>query len=211
MKKLSFLILLITIIACQEADKGGNPAPLTPPKTAIHALKNVAPDLLSDLGAWFGIQLPNDSKAGLGQPFIMSDSNGYWLPMDLFSLSILENGEKANLKVNSFALPGKLVQEITSQHSFYRLESIFANGQIVLTQCLIQNNSTDSLHYTLNWQFLNVPIIATINKEAQYDLGNASLTINLDSTCLHSFELPPNSSKKAYLSISHQFKNEPIR
>lgn len=209
-KQLFLIFSILTLFSACGNDKaaGGNTAPS--PSLAvrnIYEIRDVAPTILSDFGAWFGIQLA-EQGLGLGKGFMMSDSNGYWTNAPLATLTFSENNKPIVLEKESYSLPGRLVQEASSLNTDLRLESVFGNAQTVLLKCVVRNNSKATIAYQLKWQLPNYSIINQTEKEIQFDLGNATLTYEMDSATAHGFELEAGQERTLYLSLRHLFKNE---
>jgi len=216
LRTLISLLLLLSFSACSSDTSSKDTARnyLEETRLPIHLLKNVTPGILSDKGAWFGIQLPQDGSVGLGQPLIMSDSNGYWMTESLLSLNVLENGSATSFDIETYNLPGRLKQEIQSKQSSIHLQTIFVDEHTVLLECVIRNKSDKVINYQLNWQVPTSP--KTIKNQTKYDLGNAVLNIQWDSSATinsnpaPSIRLKPEFSHKSYIAIQHRFKTESL-
>jgi putative isomerase len=214
LRTLILLLIAVSFSTCSSdtSSKDTTHTSLGKTRLPIHLLKNVTPGILSDKGAWFGIQLPQEGSIGLDKPLIMSDSNGYWMTEPLLSLDVLENGSTASFDIETYTLPGSLYQEMQSKQSTVHLQTIFIDEHSVLLECVIRNKSNKVMDYQLNWQLPSSP--KTIGNKAEYDLGNATLTIQWDSSAAINstqasiIKLEPNLNHKSYIVIQHRFKTE---
>lgn len=174
--------------------------------------RDVTPGYFFDKGSWFGIQLP-DNGFGLAAPYILSDSNGYTLPENIFKLEI-EYGKKIiDSSIKSSMLPGVLFQQFKDEVSEVTIKSIFTDHQTVLICLMLKNNGQDQINYGLNWRVENADTI--IDDKFIYDLGNAILEINLNKQ-IHRKEnshqnvigVKPGMSMTHYFTVRHRFKEE---
>ncbi len=207
---ISIIVILCLFSACvsDSSDRGVG----LPEKENIsfYHMRDVCPGMFSDLGAWFGIQLPEDGSFGLKSPFIMSDSNGYrMMKNNFFDLSVLEDSSVAFFDVNSFSVPGKLIQESSSEFSDLRMETIFADENTVLISLSIKNNSDRAINYPLTLNFPDKDFTAVNKKMISCDLGNAVISLQSYINIRESknIKIKANQSHQGYLAIRHRFKS----
>ncbi|MCP5105535.1 MAG: hypothetical protein GY950_19265, partial [bacterium] len=114
----------------------------------------------SDKGAWFGFALPADSSENhLGcfpGPFVMT--SGRWLsgmPAKLF-LENSRTGKRIDFSKavsrNITYYPGRLTQVYRFPNMPVELELIFISGTTAVVKTVIQNKSSESVHYKCGWE-----------------------------------------------------------
>jgi glucosidase len=199
--------------------------PFSCSKTGISTSENLERDVLDfsyhpnleqnvffDQGAWFGFALAPENEIGFSGPYILSDSNGYWLSPHLIDFSFFKDDINigAVLKKESWSMPGKLVQNLSDQNLNIKLELIFRDKNTVLISCSILNKTKE-----------DIEIDAVCNINGKGPLGEEEIMIDLNNACIKitaenykqaengiSLIVPKKKSVGFYISVQHLFKNE---
>ncbi|KPH65381.1 alpha-glucosidase [Pseudoalteromonas porphyrae] len=105
---------------------------------------------LFDLGAWHGHLLPSvDNMGGFTGPAIITEEYLNFIAPYLEKLSVYKDqGRKVKLAMNSYSLPGALVQELMGDGVSIRMELRFVSNRTSLVKTQITTNQP----LTLRWE-----------------------------------------------------------
>lgn len=144
---------------------------------------------LSDLGAWFGYALPDDSTqdswGSFPGPFMMS--SGRWLSKDFMKLFLFDSSREHQIKLSgsenaSFTYyPGQLVQRFTIADLDIDLQLIFVSSRSVLVKAAIKNRTAVTKKLRIGWTG------SILSDKLSFQIKDKAVTIDFpeDETSAH--------------------------